>query len=90
MSGQFGSDFFSSATPVSVILGVGEVEPRQLGHSRQVHQPRVGDLGAAEVEPPQVGQPLEMHQPRVGDLGLREDRAPAAWSAPPDAPAPRR
>ena len=67
-----------------------------------MHQPRVGDLGADEVRALRCASPAgwsedpapEVHQPRIGDLGAEEGLehhlVQLDWSAPPDAPAPRR
>ena len=53
----------SSLTTLAPQVAV-EVEVLQVGHSLEVHQPRVGGLCTEEPQYPKTGDPLEMHQRR--------------------------
>ena len=50
-------------------LGVGKVEPGQVGQALQVDQSGAGHLRMLNAQELEVLKRLEMHQPGVGDLG---------------------
>ena len=53
-------------------LGVGEVEPGQIGQALQVDQSGAGHLRVLNPQELELVKRLEMHQPGVGDLGTVE------------------